>query len=68
MEHPPTAAAAAVAPAQVLAPAAAMGGEVIVLPPESEIGTGSGDGPGAKGFVNPSDGGGQQCLHSFWIL
>ena len=41
------------------------GGEVIVLPPESEIGTGSSDGPGAKGFANPSDGGGQQCLHPF---
>ena len=41
------------------------GGEVVVLPPESEIGTGSGDGPEAEGFANPSDGGGQQCLHSF---
>ena len=42
------------------------GGEVVVLPPESEIGTGSGgDGPGPEGFANPSDGGGQQCLHPF---
>ena len=42
------------------------GGEVILLPPESEIGTGSGgDGPGLEGFANPSDGGGQQCLHHF---
>ena len=42
------------------------GGEVVVLPPESEIGTGSGgDGPGPEGFANPSDGGGQQCLHHF---
>ena len=40
--------------------------EVVVLPPESEIGTGSiGDGPGPEGFANPSDGGGQQCLHPF---
>ena len=42
------------------------GGEVIVLPPESEIGMGSGgDRPGPEGFANPSDGGGQQCLHPF---
>ena len=42
------------------------GGEVIVLPPKSEIGTGSGgDEPGPEGFANPSDGGGQQCLHHF---
>ena len=42
------------------------GGEVVVLPPESEIGTGSGgDRPGPEGFANPSDGGGQQCLHHF---
>ena len=42
------------------------GGEVVVLLPESEIGTGSsGDGPGPEGFANPSDGGGQQCLHYF---
>ena len=41
------------------------GGEVIVLPPESKIRMGSSDRPGAKGFVNPSDGGGQQCLHPF---
>ena len=42
------------------------GREVIVLPPESKIGTGSGgDGPGPEGFANPSDGGGQQCLHHF---
>ena len=42
------------------------GGEVIVLPPESEIRTGSGgDGPGPEGFVNPSDGGVQQCLYHF---
>ena len=42
------------------------GGEVIVLPPESKIGTGSsGDRPGPEGFANPSDGGGQQCLHPF---
>ena len=40
-------------------------GEVVVLPPKSEIRTGSSDGPGAKGFVNSSDGGGQQCLHPF---
>ena len=41
------------------------GGEVVVLPPKIEIGTGSSDGTGAEGFVNPSDGGGQQCLHPF---
>ena len=42
------------------------GGEVVVLPPESEIRTrSSGDRPGPEGFVNPSDGGGQQCLHHF---
>ena len=42
------------------------GGDVVVLSPESEIGTGSGgDGPGPEGFANPSDGGGQQCLHHF---
>ena len=41
------------------------GGEVVVLPPKSEIGTGSSDGPGAEGFANPSDGGGQQGLHPF---
>ena len=42
------------------------GGEVIVLPPEREIRTGSGgDRPGPEGFANPSDGGGQQCLHPF---
>ena len=41
------------------------GGEVVLLPPESEIGTGSSDRPGAEGFANPSDGGGQQCLHPF---
>ena len=41
------------------------GGEVILLPPESEIRMGSGDGPGAEEFANPSDGGGQQCLHFF---
>ena len=37
------------------------GGEVVLLPPkisyEGEIGTRSSDGPGPKGFVNPSDGG-----------
>ena len=44
-------------------------GEVVVLPPKSEIGMGSGgDRPGPEGFVNPSDGGGQQCLHPFLIL
>ena len=41
------------------------GGEVVVLPPETEIRTGSSDGRGAEGFANPSDGGGQQCLHPF---
>ena len=41
------------------------GGKVIVLPPETEIRMGSSDGPGAEGFANPSDGGGQQCLHPF---
>ena len=40
-------------------------GEVVLLPPKSEIRMGSGDGPGAEGFANPSDGGGQQCLHPF---
>ena len=42
------------------------GGEVVVLPPESKIEMGSsGDRPGPEGFANPSDGGGQQCLHHF---
>ena len=42
------------------------GGEVVVWPPKSGIRTGSGgDGPGPEGFVNPSDAGGQQCLHHF---
>ena len=42
------------------------GEEVVVLPPKSKIRTGSGgDGPGPEGFANPSNGGGQQCLHPF---
>ena len=41
-------------------------GEAVVLPPEREIRMGSGgDRPGPKGFANPSDGGGQQCLNPF---
>ena len=40
--------------------------DVVVLPPDGEeIETRSSDGPGPEGFADPSDGGGQQCVHTF---